>query len=88
MSRQTTLYECWKKLTINFYLGENLVSTQTFSFSEAHKKRLQFAALELVLADKVVLNFSDPVTIDLKGEFVNPNTLGSGYTEILFEKTE
>lgn len=88
LSRQTSLFECWKKLEAKLYLKENLVLEQTFNFPSADKIRLQNAKLPPTKADKIILTFSDPVTRNLKGEYIEPSQLNPGYTEILFEKAE
>ena len=85
-SRKTSLYECWKKLDISFYLNGIQVSSKSFSFPDAQKKRLQHAEFKLVLADEIHLSFSDPVNIDFKGMKREIDSLSPGYTEILVEK--
>ena len=85
-SRKTSFYESWKKLDISFYLNGIQVSSQSFSFPEAEKKRLQHAEFNPVKADEITLSLSDPVNIDFKGMTREIDSLSPGYTEILLEK--
>lgn len=39
------------------------------------------------MCDKIVLTCFNPVTKDLKGSEREPDALGPGYTEIVFEKS-
>jgi len=85
LSRHTSLFESWKKLDAKFYLDGNLISEQSFSFPDADKKRIQYAELKPTNTDEIHLTFSDPVTINFKGEKIKLRHLGPGYTEILIE---
>ena len=85
-SRKTIMYECWKKLDISFYLNGTQVSSQSFSFPDAGKKRVQYAEFPPLTANEIVLSFSDPVSIDFKGMAREIDSLSPGYTEILLEK--
>ena len=85
LSRETKLYEGWKTLVIELYVSNSLILKETFHLQTADKKRIQHIKLNSKEADSIIISFLDPVSRTIKGKEVDPNTLGSGYTEILFE---
>lgn len=84
-SRKTTLYETWKKLNVQFYKNNKLISNQNFNFSDAGKKQIQHAAFTPTESDILYLIFSDPVLEKFDGSRVTADQLNPGYIEILFE---
>ncbi len=85
LSRETALFETWKKVDVILYLDKALVGRYSFNFPKTSKARIQHAKLNKpILTNKIKLFVSDPVTENRRGEYFHPigARLHPGYSEI------
>ncbi len=85
LSRETALFETWKKVDAEFYLDKDVVERYSFDFPQASKERIQHAKLDKpTLTNKIKLFVSDPVTENQRGDYFHPigAKLHPGYSEI------
>ena len=92
-AQSTDFLETWHNVKATLYNKGKVVSAQSFYFKDAFKDAYQRADLKPVLADKIILDFYNPVKTTKDGKIVDPKILYSqpphppdfcpGYAEIV-----
>jgi len=81
--RQTDVLAGWHKVGVVLYLGGQTVGRQEFDLPDAASRPLQVLKLDNpAAADGIELRFSEPVSVNLKGDKVPPESVYAGYREI------
>lgn len=83
VSRKTSLFESWHRVTVVLYLMDRRVAMHEVAFEDAATVPLHEIPLPPVESDRIELTFSEPVTQTPGGARVSPAAVNPGYVEIV-----